>query len=394
MTGLFAVLAIGPGAGADKKPDNAARQIAALAKDYQSKSKAFWDAYHRAQTEEQRRKVYEEKFPQPARYATRFFALAEDNPQSPAAVEALSWVVALSPGSVGQKGSDAQQALGLMRRKYLKSDQIGLAVQKLGGASDALSLGFLRQVLAENPHRAVQGKAAFALAQSEKALVPLVEGLTRSKDKKVADFYQKQLGKKMYGELIAKSPAEWAEDSAELFQRVADRYADLPTEVDGKETTLGKEAKRYLFVLRDLKVGRPVPNAALRNLTGKRFNLKDLRGKVFVLDFWATWCQPCRTMIPHERELVKRLQGKPFVLISISADNTRSDLTDFLEKQPMPWTHCFNGRTGGILAKWMIDYFPAVYVVDAKGVIRYKDVRGKRLDEAVDTLLSEAGKGK
>src|SRR5947209_5520762 len=143
--GLLAVLAAGPVGGADQKPDAVARQVAALAKEYQRKSKAFWDAYHRAQTDAQRRKIYAEKFPQPGSYAKRFFALAEDNPQSPGSAEALSWVVALAPGNVAQKGSDAQQAVGILRRKYIKSAHLGRAVQKLGGAVDALSLGFLRQ---------------------------------------------------------------------------------------------------------------------------------------------------------------------------------------------------------------------------------------------------------
>jgi thiol-disulfide isomerase/thioredoxin len=388
---LAATSGLGPG---PVRAAGLAGQVKALAKEYARKSKELREASRQAKTDEETGRLLAELFRTQARYAKRFFDLAEDYPDDPAAAEALSWVVALTPGAVAQKGSDAQKALALLRRKYLRSAHLGRVVEKLGNVKDPLSLSFLRQALRENPHRDVKAKATFAMAQSEKSLIGLAETLARSKDDpETLASYEKQLGPKLFEEMKGKTPEEWAEECEKLFQSVADKYGDVKTEADGKETTLGREARRYLFVLRDLRVGRPVPDATLRDLRGKRFTLKGLRGKVVVLDFWATWCPPCKAMIPHERELVKRLKGKPFVLVGISADNRRSDLTDFLEQQPMPWTHCYNGRTGGLIDQWMIEYYPTIYVIDAKGVIRFKDVRGKDLDRAVDSLLKEAGKG-
>jgi thiol-disulfide isomerase/thioredoxin len=112
-----------------------------------------------------------------------------------------------------------------------------------------------------------------------------------------------------------------------------------------------------------------------------------------VVDVWATWCPPCKAMIPHERELVKRLAGKPFALLSISADDDKKEVADFIKGEPMPWDHWFNGPKGGVIEKWKISYFPTIYVLDGTGTIRYKGVRGKQMDEAVDALLAETGKG-
>ena len=100
-------------------------------------------------------------------------------------------------------------------------------------------------------------------------------------------------------------------------------------------------------------------------------------------------CGPCRAMIPHEREMVGRLKEKPFVLVSISADEKKETLTDFLKKESMPWTHWWIGTSGPMMEDWNIRYFPTIYVLDHKGVIRFKDIRGEKLEEAVNELLKE-----
>jgi thiol-disulfide isomerase/thioredoxin len=140
-----------------------------------------------------------------------------------------------------------------------------------------------------------------------------------------------------------------------------------------------------------LSVGHKAPEATSEDLNGKKVQLSDYKGKVVVLDIWATWCGPCRRMIPHERELVKRLKGKPFVLISVSADAKKETLTKFLGETPMPWTHWWTGQKGSVLKTFDVQFFPTIYVLDAKGVIRYKNVRGKEMDEAVEKLLKEMG---
>src|SRR5262249_34484534 len=132
-----------------------------------------------------------------------------------------------------------------------------------------------------------------------------------------------------------------------------------------------KEREKHLKLLKDdyfdiiPAVGKPVPEVVSQDLDGKKVKLSDLKGKAVVLDIWATWCPPCRAMIPHERELVKRLKGKPFALVSISADKEKKTLTDFLKKEEMPWTHWWNGDRGGIIEDWGVQFFPTIYVVDS-----------------------------
>jgi hypothetical protein len=94
-------------------------------------------------------------------------------------------------------------------------------------------------------------------------------------------------------------------------------------------------------------------------------------------------------MVPHERSLVKRLEGKPFALLGIDLDADKETLKKAEEKNKITWRSWFDGRGGPIGDKWNIRFLPTIYVLDAKGVIRYKNVRDKELDEAVDTLLKE-----
>src|SRR5256885_15773914 len=84
-------------------------------------------------------------------------------------------------------------------------------------------------------------------------------------------------------------------------------------------------------------VGVAAPVFEAQALDGTPVALMNLRGRVVVLDFWATWCGPCRAMIPHERELVKRLADKPFTFIGISADADAEQLKAFVRKSEMTW---------------------------------------------------------
>ena len=100
-------------------------------------------------------------------------------------------------------------------------------------------------------------------------------------------------------------------------------------------------------------------------------------------------------MYPHERSLVKRLEGKPFALLGINSDR-KDRLRQAMKKENITWRSWWDGgSTGGPIAKaWNIKGWPTIYVLDHKGVIRYRDVREEELDKAVDALLKELGNAK
>ena len=102
-------------------------------------------------------------------------------------------------------------------------------------------------------------------------------------------------------------------------------------------------------------------------------------------------------MYPHERSLVKRLEGKPFVLIGVNSDKERTELKKVLDKEKITWRSFWNGggRQGRISSRWDIQAWPTLYLIDAKGVIRHKHEGSpgeKTLDEEIDKLLAEVEK--
>jgi peroxiredoxin len=95
-------------------------------------------------------------------------------------------------------------------------------------------------------------------------------------------------------------------------------------------------------------------------------------------------------MYPHERSLVERLKDKPFVLLGVNSD-PKDRLKQVMKKENLTWRSWWDGGdTGGPIATaWNVKGWPTIYVLDHKGVIRFRNVRDEQMDKAVDTLLKE-----
>jgi peroxiredoxin len=98
-------------------------------------------------------------------------------------------------------------------------------------------------------------------------------------------------------------------------------------------------------------------------------------------------------MFPHERSLVKRMQDRPFALIGVNADRDREDARKKIEKEEINWRSFFDDG-GKIARSWRVRGYPTIYVLDQNGVIRYREVRDKDMDRAVDQLVKEAEQSK
>jgi hypothetical protein len=96
-------------------------------------------------------------------------------------------------------------------------------------------------------------------------------------------------------------------------------------------------------------------------------------------------------MIPHERSLVQRLEGKPFALLGVSAEEDKSEFRVLCEQEEVNWRSWWDGGPNGPIAQsWNVQGWPQVFIIDHKGVIRYRGTNSaQEIDEAVDILLKE-----
>ncbi|HET9212236.1 MAG TPA: TlpA disulfide reductase family protein [Thermoanaerobaculia bacterium] len=120
-----------------------------------------------------------------------------------------------------------------------------------------------------------------------------------------------------------------------------------------------------------LKIGDPVPSFSLQTLDGKTLDIASLKGKVVLLDFWATWCGPCRQAMPELKTLLQKNSGKPLVVVSVSADQDRQAPAEFARANGMTWVQAWDGTGKVIGGVFGVRGLPSYVVIDADGRIAY-----------------------
>ena len=120
-----------------------------------------------------------------------------------------------------------------------------------------------------------------------------------------------------------------------------------------------------------LKIGDPTPAFDLQTLDGKTVSIGSFKGKVVLLDFWATWCVPCRKALPELKELRQQKAGKPLVVISVSADQDRKAVEEFVHQNGMDWLQAWDGQGKVIAGVFGATSLPSYVVIDAEGRIAY-----------------------
>jgi thiol-disulfide isomerase/thioredoxin len=116
--------------------------------------------------------------------------------------------------------------------------------------------------------------------------------------------------------------------------------------------------------------GGATPVLALSDLDGRPHRLEDYRGKVVLVNFWATWCEPCRDEMPSLQKLRAGLEGRPFVVLAVNLAESESRVRRFLEHTPIACPVLLD-REGGVAKAWGARILPASFVIGPDGAIRY-----------------------
>lgn len=326
-------------------------------------------------------KLFRESSPHPA-FAGRFLELAKKHPTDAVAYDCLSWIVQNSEcGPLCE--APYSQAIELLAQQFAQHKDCERHFEIMLESAFLSSAKYLEAVFEKHPDANVRGRAGFHLALFLKHYCETMDRLrTLPENARSAELF---MGPKLVKTLTTTDPAPLLRQAEKALERVQKEYGL----VDHKKSFLVKLAEQELFELRHLAIGKPIPEIDGEDTDGKKLRLSDYRGKVVVLVFWGTWCGHCVAMLPQERALVKKYADQPFALLGVNNDNDRTKLKPFFAKERITWPSFYDG-TDTLSSRWNIKGWPAVFVVDARGIIRYRHLRGELLNQAVEQLVKEA----
>ncbi|MBD3275806.1 MAG: redoxin domain-containing protein [Candidatus Marinimicrobia bacterium] len=144
--------------------------------------------------------------------------------------------------------------------------------------------------------------------------------------------------------------------------------------------------------LAPLAEGIVAPDFTSLTVDSNEFTLSKLRGKVVLLDFWGTWCGPCRAEIPHLKSAYEQFGGDRFEIVSISVEDELPELKKFISEKTMPWTHIAINRDDPLTELYQVAKYPTTFLIAPDGTLLIQDspsLRGKYLQE---TIAAEIGK--
>lgn len=141
----------------------------------------------------------------------------------------------------------------------------------------------------------------------------------------------------------------------------------------------------------ELARARMAPPFSITTTDGQRVSLDELKGRVVLIDFWATWCAPCREALPHIRKIAKKFQGQPLVLLSVSLDEDEQKWKDFVAKNEMTWPQYRDGGfTGPIASLFVVRVIPQTFTIDADGVLQDQHIGDASVEGKLKKLVDRA----
>lgn len=235
------------------------------------------------------------------------------------------------------------------------------------------------------------------------ALVQKVQAKIEAGKKTEADYADEL---KQFDAILAEHKGEKTNDVAMVLNMKAQLYAQIikddakaielikQMKADYPDTDIGMNADRIIAMInRDAEAakakealkGTAFNDFDEKDLDGKPISVANYKGKVVLVDFWATWCGPCRAEMPNVIKTYGKYHDKGFEIIGVSLDQDKDKLASFIKDNSMPWPQFFDGQgwQNKLATKYKIESIPANYLIGKDGKIIDSGLRGDDLEAAV-----------
>ncbi|MCM5527116.1 TlpA disulfide reductase family protein [Parasegetibacter sp. NRK P23] len=158
-----------------------------------------------------------------------------------------------------------------------------------------------------------------------------------------------------------------------------------------RNTDAGKELVQRMASVSLTAVGSEAPAFTQANVEGKPVALKDFKGKYVLVEFWASWCGPCRAENPNLVKQYAQYKEKGFEILSVSLDSEKDKWVDAIQKDGLPWTHVsdLKGWNNAVGRLYGVRGVPASFLVGPDGKIVGKDLRGESLNKKLEEVMGE-----
>ena len=178
----------------------------------------------------------------------------------------------------------------------------------------------------------------------------------------------------------------------DLFKKVATDYPGTPVAQRVPDVLNNIErVENMRKIQQSLVVGAKFPDFQEKDVEGKPLSVSQHKGKVVLVDFWATWCMPCRVELPNVIATYQKHHKNGFEIVGISLDQDGAAMKNFTKSSGMPWQQFFDGQLwqNKLAQQYGIMSIPATFLLDKQGTIIGRDLRGPELEQAVADALAK-----